>query len=76
LATTETPAADFIIRWQERTSGAVYTLLESSTLDNDWAPSSVVPVNDGSAVGDYQPRMATVPLGPDKLFLRIEAVED
>jgi len=76
LTTMETSGSDLIIRWKQRTSGALYTLLQSSTLENDWIPSSVAPVNDGSAVGDYQPRMATIPIGPAKLFLRVEAVEN
>ncbi len=76
LTTTEKSGSDLIIRWKERTSGAAYTLLQSSTLDNDWTPSSVVPANDGSAADGYQPRMATVPIGSGTLFLRVRGVED
>ncbi len=76
LTTTEQSGSDLIIRWKERTDGAEYTLLESGTLDEDWTPSSIVPANDGSAAGGYQPRMATVPIGSGKLFLRVQGVEN
>jgi len=76
LTTTEKSGSDLIIRWKERTSGAAYNLLQSSTLDNDWTPASVVPANDGSAADGYQPRMATVPIGPGHLFLRVQGVEN
>ena len=75
MTTAEKSGSDLIIRWK-RTSGAAYTLLQSSTLDNDWTPSSVVPANDGSAVDGYQPRMATVPIGSGTLFLRVRGVEN
>ena len=76
LTTIETSGSDLIIRWKQRTEGATYTLQQSATLANDWVPSSIVPVNDGSAINGYQPRMATVPTGSGKLFLRVQAVED
>lgn len=76
LTTIETSGSDLIIRWKQRTEGAAYTLQQSTTLANDWVPSNIVPVNDGSAINGYQPRMATVPTGSGKLFLRIQGVEN
>ena len=74
--TTERSGSDLIIRWKERTSGAVYTLLQSDMLNDDWVPSGVEPINDGAAVGDYQPRMATLAIASSKMFFRVRCVEN
>ena len=76
LATTEISGGNLIIRWKQRTSGATYTLKESSTLANPWADSAAPVSDDGSPAGDYQPRKAEVTIGSGKLFFRVEGVEN
>jgi autotransporter-associated beta strand protein len=76
LSTTEKSGGTLIIRWNQRVSGATYTLKESATLANPWTTSPAPVSNDGAAVGDYQPRRADVTIGSGKLFFRLEAEEN
>jgi autotransporter-associated beta strand protein len=77
LSTAEKSGGDLIIRWKERASGATYTLLQSATLNNDWVTAIGATLsNDGAAVGDYQPRKATLAIGWGKLFFRVQGVEN
>jgi autotransporter-associated beta strand protein len=76
LTNTEHVGNTLIIRWRERTSGASYTLLESTTLSNPWT-TSIAPVsNDGPLDGDYQPVKATVTIGAGSNFFRVRGVEN
>lgn len=76
LSTTEKSGNTLIIRWKQRTSGASYLLKESATLTNPWGNSSAPVTNDGSAIGDYQPRKAEVTTGTGSLFFRVEGTEN
>jgi len=76
LTTFEKSGGDLVIRWMERTSGAVYQLKESATLANPWSDSAAPVSNDGAATGDYQPRKAVIAIGTGKDFFRVEGVEN
>lgn len=76
LTTTEQSGGNLIIRWRERTEGAVYTLLETTTLDNPWETSAAPITTDGALDGDYQPVKATAIIGADKDFFRVKGEEN
>lgn len=77
LSTTEKSGTNLVIRWKERTSGATYTLLQSTTLNTNWVTATgATPENDGAVSGDYQPRKATVAIGAGNLFFRVQGVEN
>ena len=76
ITSTERSGGNLIIRWKQRVSGATYLLKRSNTLANDWVTSPASVTNDGAPTGDYQPKMATVPIGSGKDFFRVEGVEN
>lgn len=77
LSTVVISGSNVVIRWKERTTGCTYQLKQSSTLANDWINAVGGTIgNDGAAVGDYQPRIATIPVGVAKLFFRVEGIEN
>ena len=75
MTTTEKTGGDLIIRWKQRTSNATYQLKESTTL-SAWTNSGAAVTDDGAAVGDYQPKMATITIGAGKDFFRVEGTEN
>jgi autotransporter-associated beta strand protein len=79
LTTTEKSGTNLVIRWKERETDtdATYTLVQSSTLANDWVTATGATLeDDGTAVDGYQPRKATVAIGSGKLFFRVQGVEN
>lgn len=77
LSSVEKSGTDLVIRWKERTTGCTYQLKQSATLANDWINAVGGTIgNDGAVVGDYQPRIATIPIGIAKLFFRVEGIEN
>ena len=77
LTTTEKSGSNLIIRWSELVTGGAYALKQSATLNNDWVTSTgTTVVNDGTAIGDYQPKKATVAIGTGSAFFRVEGAEN
>jgi hypothetical protein len=76
LTTMEVSGNNLVIRWKQRTSGASYQLKQSQTLGNDWENSSATVLDDGTASGGYQPKIATIAITADKFFFRVEGVEN
>jgi autotransporter-associated beta strand protein len=68
------------IRWNERATGAAYTLQESVTLaENPWPASGATPVVSGDQTGvpaDYTRKEATVPVDSVHKFVRVMGVEN
>jgi autotransporter-associated beta strand protein len=79
LSSAQRDGNNLIVRWLELESGATYTLLESATLDNPWITSAVVPFDDAFQTGvpaGYIRRVAEVPIGSGRNFVRIEGEEN
>ncbi len=78
LSTIETTGGNLIVRWSQRAS-AIYQLVESTTLQNPWSPSSVVPADAADQSGlysvDYVRKEAVIPVDSARKFVRVEATE-
>ncbi|MEO5715438.1 MAG: autotransporter-associated beta strand repeat-containing protein [Luteolibacter sp.] len=75
-----TSGTNLIVRWNERTTGATYTLQESATLaEIPWPTSAVTPVVAGDQTGvptDYTRKQATIPINSARKFVRVFGVEN
>lgn len=72
-------SSTLIVRWNERNSGATYLLKQSTTLENPWLTSEVVPVSAVDQTGvpsDYTRKQATIPIDNARKFIRVNGAEN
>lgn len=78
LSTFEKSGNNLIIRWSQRAAGT-YTLKESTTLENPWTTSTIIPTNAGDQTGQYSGeyvrKEAIIPIDSARKFVRVEASE-
>lgn len=79
LTTLGKSGANLVVRWCQRASGVTYVLQESTTLENPWATSAVVPVYAADQTGlystEYIRNEAVIPIDSDRKFVRVQATE-
>ena len=73
-------SGDIVLSWLQRDSGALYALLESTTMEQgSWDFSSLVPTLSSDQTGvpeGYSRHEVEIPVASTRMFFRVEAIDE